>query len=203
MKTLLLLAVSMVVLRVPGSAAPCMSGTLASYLALGSAGCTLGNLQVAGFAYQAKAGGGAPEITADQINVTPVLAPAGSFALQFAAPWSVQAGQSQSSGITYRVLTSTVSRPVQQLRLDGSDFHAGIFSSVVVSETVATPAATNNLQVYLKCMEVCRSQTSATLDLNTGAPMLLVMDRVTLQARQGPASLAGFTDWLIVCIPCV
>ncbi len=94
MKKLLLLAVSIALLRVSGSAAPCMTETLANYIALGPTGCVLGNLTVSGFAYKAKAGGGAAEITADQITVTPLLA-VGTFGLQFAAPWGVETGQSQ------------------------------------------------------------------------------------------------------------
>lgn len=203
MKKLSLLAIGMALLRATATAAPCTTGTLASYIALGTGGCTLGNLQVAGFAYQAKAGGGAPEITADQITVAPLLAPTGTFGLQFSAPWSVQADQSQASEITYRALAPATALPVQQVRLDGNDFHAGTFARVVVDESVATPATTSSLQAYLKCTEVCHSQTSAALTFASGAPLLVVHDRVTLQARLGPASAGGFTDWLVVCLPCV
>jgi hypothetical protein len=203
MKKLLLLAVSVALLRVPGSAAPCMTETLANYIALGPTGCVLGNLTVSGFAYKAKAGGGAAEITADQITVTPRLVPVGTFGLQFAAPWSVETGQSQGSNITYRVLSSSASVPVQQVRLDGNGFNAGMFGSIVVNEALATPAVTHGLEVYLKCVEVCRSQTSAELNLTPPAGALVVADRVTLQSKQGAAAMTSFTDWFVVCIPCV
>jgi hypothetical protein len=203
MKKLLLLAVSIALLRVPGSAAPCMTETLANYIALGPTGCVLGNLTVSGFAYKAKAGGGAAEITADQITVTPLLAPVGTFGLQFAAPWGVETGQSQGSNITYQVLSPNPSMQVQQVRLDGNGFKAGMFGSVVVNEALATPAATRGLEVYLKCTEVCRSQTSAELNLTPPAGTLVVADRVTLQSKLGAAALTSFVDWLVVCIPCV
>src|ERR1017187_2818359 len=203
MKKLLLLGVSIALLRVPGSAAPCMTGTLASCIAMASAGCVLGNLTVSGFAYHAKAGGGAAEITADQIAVTPLLVPTGTFGLQFAAPWSVETGQSQGSNITYHVLSSNPSIQVEQVRLDGNGFQAGMFGSVVVNEALATPAATRDLQVYLKCTEVCRSQTSAELTMTPPAGALVVADRVTLQSKQGAAAMTSFTDWLVVCMACV
>jgi len=204
MKKLLLIAVSIVLPGVPALAAPCAPGTLAAYIAMGSAGCSLGNLHVAGFTYKAKAGGGAGEITADQINVTPLLAPTGTFGLQFSAPWSVQAGQSQGSNISYRVLTaSTAPVQVQQVRLDGDGFKAGLFGSVVVNESLATPTVTQALQVYLKCTEVCRSQTSAERDLTPPVSMLIVLDQATLRSKLGAASMSSFTDWLVTCIPCV
>jgi hypothetical protein len=202
-KKLLLLGVSIALLRVPGSAAPCVTGTLASYIAMPSAGCELGNLTFSNFAYQAKAGGGAAEITADQITVTPMVVPVGTFALQFAAPWGVETGQSQGSNITYRVLSSNPSLQVEQVRLDGNGFQAGMFGSVVVNEAWATPAATRGLEVYLKCVEVCRSQTSAELNLTPPPGALVVADRVTLQSKLGAAALTGFTDWFVLCIPCV
>lgn len=203
MKTLLLLAVSVVLLRVPGLAAPCTTGTLASYIALGSAGCVLGNLTVSGFAYKASASGGAAEITADQITVTPLLPPVGTFGLQFAAAWSVDTGQSQGSHIAYHVLSPATSSQVQQVRLDGNGFRAGMFGSVVVREVLATPATTRELQVYLECTEVCRSKTSAELNLTPPAGALAVADRVTLQSKLGVAAMTSFTDWFVVCIPCV
>jgi hypothetical protein len=85
MRKLFLFAAGIALLQVPGSAAPCMTGTLASYIAMASAACSLGNLQLSGFAYKASASGGAAEITADQITVTPALIPTGTFGLQFSA----------------------------------------------------------------------------------------------------------------------
>jgi hypothetical protein len=203
MKKLLLFTVSVALVQVYGSAAPCTTESLAKYIALGSAGCVLGNLQVADFAYHAKASGGAAEITADQITVSPLLAPVGSFALQFSAPWDVQSGQDQFSGIAYHVVASSTTLPVQEVRLDGNGFKVGQFGGVVINEALATPAATHDLQVYEVCDEVCRSKTSATLNLSPGASTLVVTDAVALKSDLGSASLTSFADWFVVCIPCV
>ena len=185
------------------SAAPCTSGTLASYIALGSTGCILGNLTVSDFTYRARASGGAPEITADQIMVTTILPPIGMFALQFSAPWDVQSGQDQFSGIAYHVAAASATMPVQELRLDANGFKVGMFGNAVVRETIVAGSISQNLQVYETCDEVCRSKTSATLDLNPGVATLIVRDAVVLEAKFGAASLASFVDWFVICIPCV
>ena len=203
MKKLLLFIASVALFQVPGSAATCAPGSLASYIELGSAGCTLGNLQVADFTYHAKASGGAAEITAKEIRVKPLLVPVGSFALQFSAPWDVQSGQDQFSNITYHVVAASTAMPVQEVRLDGNGFKVGLYGSVVVNEALGATAATRDLEVYEKCEEVCRSQTSATLDLTPAASTLVVADRVALESRLGSASLTSFVDWFVVCIPCV
>jgi hypothetical protein len=201
MKQLLLLTLSIVLLRVPGFAAPCTTGTLASYIALGSAGCVLGNLQAADFSYQAKAGGGAAEITADQITVTPLLAPTGTVGLQFAAPWSVEAGQSEGSNIGYRLLSPAAPIQVQQIRLDGNGFRAGLIGSIVVRENLASPITTATIDAYLKCDEVCTSQTSAEATVPPSA-QLVVLDVATLQSKQGTAAMTSFDDWFVVCAAC-
>jgi hypothetical protein len=202
MKKLLLLAVSAVLLGIPGWAAPCAPGTLASYMALGSAGCELGNLQVTNFKYHAKAAGGAAEITADQVMVTPLLAPTGTYGLQFAAPWTVEAGQREGSNVIYHVVSQNPSIKVEQIRLDGAGFQAGPEGSVEVNETLATPVSTRDLQVYLKCTDTCRSQTSDQLAIASTAAALTVGDQVTLHSKQGTASMTGFTDWFVVCAAC-
>jgi hypothetical protein len=203
MRKLFLFVAGIALLQVPGLAAPCEAGTLASYIAMSSASCSLGNLQLSGFAYKASASGGAAEITADQITVTPALIPTGTFGLQFSAPWSVQSGQKQGSNITYHVTSSNPSVQVEQVRLDGNGFQSGILGSVVVNEALGTIAAARSLEVYLKCTEVCRSRTSSQLTLTPPAGELLVADRATLQSTQGAVAMASFTDWFVVCIPCV
>lgn len=203
MKKILLLAVCIALACGSAMAAACAPGTLASYIALVSSGCVLGNLTVSNFAYQAKFSGGAAKITADQINVTPLLAPTGTYGLQFSAPWDVQGGQSQSSDITYDVLSASTAQAVQQVRLDGSGMKAGLDGSVLVNEALATPTTTSELKIYLKCDEVCQSQTSAMLAFPQPLPMLIVSDQVTLQAKMGPASMSNFADWFVTCPSCV
>lgn len=203
MKKLCPLAAGFALLQVTGWAALCTPGSLASYIAMGPAGCVLGNLTVSGFAYKAAASGGAAEITADQITVTPMLAPAGTFGLMFAASWSVESGQKQGSHVIYHVASPTASIQVQQVRLNGDGFQAGMFGSVVVNEALGTTAATQSLQVFLKCTEICRSQTSTELTVTPPAGGLVVADRVTLQSKLGAAAMTSFTDWLVVCMVCV
>jgi hypothetical protein len=198
MKKLLLLTLGVALLGAPGWAAICAPGTLASYIALGSAGCVLGDLTVTGFSYQAKASGGAAKITADQIDVTPLLAPTSTVGLQFAAPWDVQMGQAQQSGISYKVLSAGTTVQIQQARLDGSGFKAGALGSVTVIEALATLATTSSLDIYLKCTDTCSSQTSELLTFTPPAVMLFISDQVQLQSKQGSASMANFADWFVV-----
>lgn len=202
MKKLLLLALSMVLLRMPGTAAPCMTATLATYLTMPPAGCTLGNLQISGFSYSAKASGGTPTITPEEITVAVVLAPAGTFGFQVTAPWGVHIDQSQTSDIGYHVLAPSASVRVAQVQLDGLDFEAGVFAAVTVDATIATSATTHDLQTFLKCAATCKSQTSATLDFLPAAPLLVINDRVKLQTKGGSATALGFTNWLVACLPC-
>jgi hypothetical protein len=201
MKKLLLFTASVALFQIHGWAAPCTTGTLASYIALGSTGCLLGNLTVADFAYHAKASGGAPEITAGEITVSPVLPPIGMFALQFAAPWDVSSGQDQFSGISYHVVAPATTMTVQELRLNGNGFEVGMFGSVVVNEAVGSGTLSADLRVYETCDEVCRSKTSATLEV-PAAPALFITDSVALESKLGTASLTSFEDWFVICLPC-
>jgi hypothetical protein len=202
MKRLFLLSASFALLRLTGSAAPCTNGSLASYVALGPTGCTLGSLTVFNFAYNANASGGAPIVTSDQITVTPLLAPAGNVALQLTASWGVLTGQGQTSKITYNLLAPGLGGQIQQVRLDGNGFVGGMFSSATVSEAVNTQVLGYDLQVFLDCVEVCRSQTSASRNI-LGLGILAVSDKVILQSKMGATALTGFADWFVVCTPCV
>jgi hypothetical protein len=202
MKRLFLLSASFALLRLTGSAAPCTNGSLASYVALGSTGCTLGSLTVSNFVYKANASGGASVVTSDQVNVAPLLAPAGNVALQFSASWGVLTDQSQASKVTYNILAPGFGGQIQQVRLDGNGFVGGMFSSAKVNEVVNTQVLGYDLQVFLDCVEVCRSQTSASRNI-TGLGILAVSDKVTLQSKMGSTRLAGFADWFVVCTPCV
>jgi len=201
MNKLFLIGVGVVLLRVPGIAAPCIPGSLASYIALGSTGCVLGNLTVSGFAYAAKAGGGAEKIKADQIAVTPVLTP-GAVALEFAANWSVQSGQEEVSNITYHALSADPAVEVKAISLDGNGFEAGLMGEVEVQEVVAGAAEAATLDIYLKCTEVCHPKTSASAAITPSAA-LVAGDRVTLKSKQGTAALSSFSAWFITCPPCL
>lgn len=183
-------------------AANCVPGTLAGYVALGPAGCFLGGLEVGDFQYTAAASGGAPEIAADQINVTPLLAPVGLAGLEFAAPWKVNSGQKQGSKITYRVLSPTAGLAVQRLALASSGFQAGPIGGVFVNETAGDQVATYNLKLFLECAQACRTRTSASQMIAPTAE-LAVSDDVVVNSILGTASMTDFIAWLGICPACV
>src|SRR6516165_7196212 len=85
----------------PAAPPTCMTGTLASYIALGAEGCTFNGNVFANFAYSASASGGATMIRADQITVVPLLILPETARFSFSAPWSVGKGQKQDSIISY------------------------------------------------------------------------------------------------------
>jgi len=201
MKRLMLLTASYALLRMTGVAAPCMNGSLASYAALGSTGCLLGTLTVSNFAYQANSSGGAPEITADEVAVTPLLAPVGTFALQFGASWGVLPGQGQVSRVTYNVLAPGLGGQIQQVRLDGNGFVGGMFSSATVNEAISTQVLAYDQAVFLDCREVCHSKTSDMRNINA-LGIVAVSDKVILESKMGSTALTGFVDWFVVCAPC-
>jgi len=64
-------------------------------------------------------------------------------------------------------------------------------------------ATTSTLEIYLKCMETCSSQTSDMANFTPAVPMLVVLDRVQLQSKQGEAALPSFADWFVACLACV
>jgi hypothetical protein len=65
-------------------ATPCTTGTLASYIALGSSGCANGLVNVEDFTFTVFSDNNVP-ITPNNINVTPMVT-ANSFGLQFSSP---------------------------------------------------------------------------------------------------------------------
>jgi hypothetical protein len=207
MKQLILLAATIVVLRVPGTAAPCAPGTLASYMTA-AAGCTLGTLTVSRFTYKASAKGGAATITPEQIAVEPLLAPVGNAGLQFTAPWKADKGQAQGSQITYRVVAGPASTPpskqIKQLMLNGSGFTGGLVTSAIVTEAAAAASVASALTVYEKCgaATVCQTKTSSSVIIKP-ASALVVSDKVALTAKKGSTSIGNFADWFSICPPCV
>ena len=174
-----------------------------------AAACTLGNLTVSGFKYKASATGGASEITPDQIMVQPLLAPVGTYGLQFTASWKADTGQTQGSLITYKVVAQPSTTPpgntIKEAILNGSGFTGGLVTSAIVTEGTAAVSSVSPLQVYEKCngATVCQTKTSSTLTLKKPAAALAVSDKVALTAKQGATTVANFTDWFVVCQPCV
>ncbi len=184
------------------AASPCPSASLEAYIDLGSTGCILGGLRVFDFTYNAEASGGALQITSEEIKVRPLLAPVGDFALQFSAAWRAQSGQTQKSFITYKVVSIARGRFIQQLRLDGNGFQAGLFGTAAVNETATEQQLAYHLRVFLQCVEVCGAHTSATRNI-VPTPALLISERVLLDSRYGTAALSNFVSWFSECPLCV
>jgi hypothetical protein len=207
MKQLIFFAAAIALLRVPGVAAPCATGTLASYMSSAAVGCTLGNLKVSGFTYKASAKGGAAKITPEEITVQPLLPPIGIVGLQFTAPWKADTGQAQGSQINYKVLAPPSSTPpgtqIKQLTLDGSGFTGGRVTTATVTETAASASVAYALPIYEKCgsATVCQTKTSATATI-TPTSALAVFDNVALKAKKGSTTIGNFTDWFSTCPPC-
>jgi hypothetical protein len=193
-QTLVFLAVLLSMASIGAAAPACVPGTLTSYLALGSTGCTVGPVTFANFAYIAKAGGGAPKISSDQIQVTPSLQIPATGGFIFSAKWSVTGGQMQESVIRYMVTGPSTGSGNLMLKLGATTL--GLFGSAAVREMTTV----GNLQVYSICHENCQQQTSAQLPFTPSTPVLQITNDVKVN---GQATLSGFTATVDFCPMCV
>lgn len=177
----------------------CVSGTLASYMALGAGGCTFGGVTFANFTHAAKASGGAPVIKADQITVVPVLVIPETAQFTFSAPWSVANTQSQVSVIRYTAVLPCGDTAPAELNLSlGPAQVGGIVGSASVQETTNV----GNLSVFETCAEVCQTKSSDRLQFKP-VSVLLITEVVRLTGGTGGAWLHQFSAALNRCIPCV
>ncbi len=207
MKTKIVLAAAIALLsalptmaQIAPLAPECVRGTLASYIALGSGGCMLNSILYHDFSYATP---GATGITPAQIEVTPLQAAvAGLYpGLNFTAPWSVKAGQSEQSTIGFAavpfpptasgVLPSTATLT---LDLEGPKV-PGIIGSVTVTEKTAAASTSVPLEVYDICADACRVKLQDSVTL-TGFEVLQTTITVALSGGTDGASLSGFaTDY--------
>ena len=179
-----------------GTAAPaCGPGSLAKYIALGAGGCTVGPITFANFAYSAKSSGGAPQIQASQIQVTPSFQVPATGGFVFSAKWSVVNNQAQESIIKYTVSGKLAGAGNLMLQL--GKYQINLFGDISVQETTSG----GNLQVYVDCGETCKVQTSAQAPFIPPATVLQVTDDVKLSS--GIASLSSFTAEFDYCPACV
>jgi len=207
MKLLMRAAVGMLLACGWLSAAPttCVTGTLADYMALGAQGCSLNGDVFANFVYFARAGGGAATITADQIIVTPLIAIPATAKLIFSAPWSVEQDQTQESAIRYTIVPPSLIIPPPgdatpselQLKL-GPAAVGGIIGSVAVHELTNV----GNLDVFIRCTEVCQLKNNDSLDFDP-VSVVLVTHHVRLIGGTGGASFNQFEAALDRCPLCV
>jgi hypothetical protein len=178
---------------------PCVTGTLASYAALGANGCTFGRTVFANFGYAGTAKEGAPIIRADQITVTPILIVPETVKFTFSADWNVASGQVQGSMIQYTAALPGDDTATAELDLTlGPAQVGGIIGNVTVHESTNV----GDLSVFERCTEICQSKTSDTRQFQP-VRVLLVSDHVSLNGGSGGASLKEFGAALNLCIPCV
>lgn len=183
-------------------ARPCIAGTLASYIALGPAGCTFDGAVYANFAYLSTTGG----ITANQIFVDPVppgpiVVPPFHPGLNFSASWRAAAGQAEQSVIGYTVAPSRLVGPLLSGLISlllGNTNVAGPIGSVAVTEKTNV----GTLSVFEKCAEICTVKKTDQLNFRP-VQALHVTDTVSLSGGSGGVSLSGFTATYNLCPLCV
>lgn len=182
------------------SAGPnCVTGTLASYIALGPGGCMFEGTLYRDFTYIAPV---STTITPEQILVIPSLIASAATpypGLTFYAPWSVAAGQVLTSTIGYNTVpfppNASAEALATELTLDlGTPSIGGPIGSVEVTETVSGASVTppDTLRVFETCEEVCALKKTDAASL-AGLQTLTFALTVTLNGGDGGASLNYFT----------
>jgi hypothetical protein len=160
------------------AAGNCGTGSLQSYL--GGASCSIGSLVFSGFSYTDSATGTAP-LSASQISVIP-----NASGLIFQAPFSVGAGQSLDSQITYAV---TAASGFSLTEIDALIAGYGFFGSGVTS--VAQTGTGLNLLEYADSGGVV-----SNLDYIFSATSFTITDNISLAGNNGEALLSYVSnDW--------
>jgi hypothetical protein len=177
----------------------CVTGTLASYIALGANGCTLAGTVYANVSYSATASGGAAKITPQQIAVIPQFEVPATGTFSFSAAWKVDQGQLQDTVITYTAVPPCGRTGREELRLALGTAHiGGIIGLVDVSETTNV----GNLDVNEHCAEICEFKGSDSRDFNA-VSVVLMTHHVHLGGGSEGASLNEFRATLDTCPLCL
>lgn len=180
----------------------CKQDTLTNYIALGATGCELAGVVYANFRYQANSTGGASAITSNQIEVTPSIVVPSTSNFTFAAPWSVNAGQSQSSVITYTAANTTGTTSTEALALALGTVSIGGVGSATVTEVTDLAPPNNLLQVFESCNgELCQSQSNASLQFSN-FPVLQITEVIDVVSTGNVTSLKSYETSLNTCVPC-
>lgn len=176
------------------SAAPCVSGTLATYIALGSSGCTIGTDSLSNF-QDLSGTAGATEIAATAVTITPIggtFSPGLSTVLHMTAP----SGTILETMFTYKIsgatfVGETITLTNSSETVDGAVSEvqniceAGSFGPDGVTGCTGTPGS-------LLTLDGVQNQDSTTLD-----PPLYVnlTDDITLDGGLAGSATGGtFTD---------
>src|ERR1051326_3647234 len=101
-KKILLSVAAGAILQTAAWGAACVTGTIATYEALGSAGCNIGDKTFSDFTFVSSASGGATAPTAAGVTVTPVTI-GGEIGLQFNALWTAGSNQTADTTIGFDV----------------------------------------------------------------------------------------------------
>jgi len=178
---------------------PCVTGTLASYIALGAGGCMFESTLYRDFTYAAPV---STTITPEQILVIPssgVSVTTPYPGLTFYAPWNAGKDQELTSIIGYNTVPFPPNASVEVLATDltldlGATSVGGIIGSVEVTEKVNEASVTlpQELQVYEICEDACRLKKTDTTSL-AGLETLTHALTITLEGGTGGASLNYFT----------
>lgn len=196
-RILMLLVVGLSISSLAWAGGPaCVPGTLASYIALGSNGCSVGIAAFANFGYGTKASGDAHMIPPDRIKVSPGFVPF-SVALSFSASWKAANGQTQDAFIKYTVLPAS-STSFGVLTLQMGTIQVGNFGTVGVRQTTDV----GEVAVVADCVEVCTFTKTDTLQFWPVAT-LQVIDHVNLISKDGGAALSSFKAMFDLCPLCV
>lgn len=175
---------------------PCVKGTLASYIALGARGCSIGGTTFASFSYSSPSTAIRPEqiLVVPPSQISPGPRPVPGFTFQ--APWLAKAGQTLTSVIGYTAapnmwaVDSAGPLPAGLLTLNlGAAQVFDIFGSVLVQEETSI----GTLSVYQRCTEVCTIKESDQL-VYSPIKALKVVDTVTVAGGNGGASLSSFSQ---------
>lgn len=186
-------------------AAPqCQPATLAQYIAGNSstAGCQLAGAVYSNFKYQPYSTGGAPMITPDQIQVTPTILAPGTGIFTFTAPWSVNAGQSQRSIISYTADDTSGATSSEALGLALGTVQIGGNGWATVTEVTDVAPPNNLLQVFESCtVDACQSQPNASLQFSNFT-VVQITEVVDVVSKQGTAALTSYQTSFNTCVLC-
>ena len=177
---------------VPLSAAPaCISGgNLAGYMALGSGGCTIGELLVKDFSFGVgPSGGGATPITAGDVTVTPTFG-ADLLGIQFSsAGFSVTGGQFVNYTIGYTW------DPSGDIRGMGDVLDPGT-TDILTNGCVGVAFSGTSCSGTPVSVHVFQGVTSQLTDavFFPDTAILGVLNNISLQANGGAASIDHFIE---------
>lgn len=165
MKKPMLLLTAFLLVSCVLQAAPCVSGTLASYIA--GPACTVDGLLFSNFGYTSISSGGGVSPDATGVAVKPTMM-GGEFGLSFIASWLAASNQTSDGNITYTVSCPGCLINDALLTMDGVGTGTGV-ASVAETSTSTTPnlgLGTSDSVGFIKLTDSATFAPVGTLDLN-------------------------------------